>query len=196
MTALTKEARLHAVAGILKETFTARQDDLMERIEAAITELAKAEWPRFYELRAEKESREFVMANTGFPMEYKPSGNTYGAEFNVVKDWAMYAKDGSTRGAKAKLLDVPYYKRSPKLPDDHQLVDEYKALVDLISDAREKLINSFNAYKSREKMEAELPDLARYLPPRVVTGTGVIVKPADIMADLAKVGIPPKKVAA
>jgi hypothetical protein len=70
-------------------------------------------------------------------------------------------------------------------------VSDYWAYLEELVEAREKLVAAFT-YKSREKLEADLPDFARYLPPRVVTGTSVIEKPSDIMEGLAKLGIPPK----
>lgn len=192
MTTLTKADRLHAVAAILKETFAERQDELLGRIEAAITEKALAQWPRFYELRKDKDNREFVRHSECRTMCFGEGLNRWGSAC-FVSNWSAYSKDADTTRARTNRLEVPQYYEAPTLPEDHGVFAEHQTFHEELGVARIALLDAFYAYKSREKMEAELPDLARYLPPRVVTGTSVIVKPADIMASLAKVGIPAKK---
>ncbi len=192
MTTLTKQMRDHAVGKILQATFEARQNDLIDRIEAAITKLAKQEWPIFYKLREVPENREFVNASQNNSLQFI-NGYRINFEFVVRGLWTAFAVDGQLGERKAHLLSVPIYKTPPALPANNPLVDEYKEFISAMQDARRDLLNAFYAYRSREKLEAELPDLARYLPPRVVTNTAIVVKPADIMAGLAKHGIPPTR---
>lgn len=190
MTTLTKQMRGHAVGKILQATFEARQNDLIDRIEAAITEIAKQKWPPFYKLREAPENREFVNGSQGGALEYM-GGYRKNFEFVTRGLWVTFAVDGELSKQNARTLSVPIYKKPPALPVEHPLVDEYKEFISTMQAARRDLLNAFYAYRSREKLEAELPDLARYLPPRVVTNTAMVVKPADIMAGLAKHGIPP-----
>jgi hypothetical protein len=190
MTTITNAARTAAISRILKDAFDARQADLHARMDAEIGAIAKAKWPRFYELRADESARHFVPAAQRFNIEY---GDRICVQ--LVKIWYEFAFDGWLASAETTTIETPAHisgDELPRLPEDCSIVDDYWAYRDELTEARGKLVAAFSAYESREKMEADLPDLARYLPQPVVTGNSVSVKPTDIMEGLAKLGIPPK----
>lgn len=71
-------------------------------------------------------------------------------------------------------------------------IAEYERTWSDYSEAYKTLSALLYSYKNREKFESDFPEIAKHLPPKIIRSNLPSVVVADVMANLAKVGIPAK----
>ena len=79
--------------------------------------------------------------------------------------------------------DYPTINGFSIITDYDQAWDDYRT-------AYEKLSSLLASYNNREKFAADFPDLAKHIPPLVKSVGLPCVIVTDVMAELAKVGVP------
>lgn len=201
MTALTKKDRNTTIANILKASFEPRFDELQRLLNEAVSNRVKEHFPKFKEWLADLDLAPHISVDFRLAPGYSvDNGNA--CYFKRPIDWAHEAQVYRPSVVPYSWSDVannifvscevPVYARPENFTLFPDLAPHHAAIWEDLSASASKLRQTLYAYKTREKFEVDFPLLAKYLPPRVVTtSTGVIIKPADVMQDLAALGIPP-----
>ncbi len=202
MTTLNKKDRNTAITNILKASFEPRFDELQRLLNEAVSNRVKEHVPKLKEWLADPDLAPHISVHFRFEPYYSSNGsNVY--NFKRPSDWAheaqVYRPSVVPYGWSdvAKNIFVSCKVPVACLPKNfiyfNDLETYHAAIWEDLSASAVKLRQTLSAYKTREKFEVDFPLLAKYLPPRVVTtSTGVIIKPADVMQDLAALGIPPE----
>ncbi len=200
MTTLTKTDRIEVIHRALKETFAPKFKDWFDEMANLIQGKVREAHPKFFELYNDPDVRPYL-------------SYIRASVYIVLDDGSEHTVRAPNFEAIAKLIDVdvddafnyggpfnheylqvthPAHGVSgyARFADSHPYMLQYRELLTQLKEAHALLVSTTYAYKQREKFEVDFPDLAKHLPPRVVTKALAI--PVDnVMKKLQKLGIPP-----
>ncbi len=184
------------LAAVLRESFAPRFDALQKKMADQLKQAVAAHHPVFMRLIADKETRPYVRATHEGTFVIKDHGGAvrpvYGlrATIEAAKQWK--SECGVNISDRETLIPVDLDFKVT----DQATIDEYKAAWADYEAAYQTLRNAVNAYKTHEAFAADFPQFAKYLPqpePKAVENMPTVIV-GDVLAELAKRGVPPAAV--
>lgn len=181
-TRLTNAERDAAVTAALKDAFSKPLAVLHEGIQQYARDWVAEHHPIFAKLNADKDARRYLGRTCRTSMRM--------AGFRMQTEAGWLSCDIFSHQIFAQ-CDQPTTGGEMQIPAEHPLHIEYIELREKYIAAHSALVETFAAYTIREKLESDLPELVKYLPPRPSPVRSLTV-PADTLRNkLSAVGIPP-----
>lgn len=196
-TTLTKQAREAFVLSALKDAFIPRFSEFGNKLNEYVKKAVQEEHPDFLRAYADEKTRPYLAVGSILYIKIKNADlKVPNYEAIVDADYMARRRHSNTPGTdgmRAHVISPAYGKLKGEELNDAALVAEYNRLWADFFEAQSTLINTITAYRSREKFEADFPQLAKYLPAHVVTSgsTAVAIPAKDVMAKLLAAGVPP-----
>lgn len=199
MTTLTKAVRDETIRNIMRESYAPRFADLRDRITAHVDAELHVTHQVFYKLLKDLDVRPYldvqqdpyVMLSTS---EKSHCGVRF-PDFHTKPEFTRLHLDAWYRVEGAPVIKTglshPRRAGTVSLGAESPLAKEYMALWAALEEAWNTVESTLYGYKVRERFEADLPELAKHLPPAPVKTSALCVPVADIRAKLAAAGIPP-----
>ncbi len=202
MTHLKNTDRHYFINRVLHDAFDPRFLDLNKEIRANLTASIKTSHPVFFDLLAKEEMRKYV-ATTRLRKYYFYSSQRdmncqmikpvdYSKEFDYQTHFQSHQPSRNLQNIGDVDQIMPALAGDAFQPEP-ALIQKYLTIHEDLAAAKQKVTSLINSYRSREKFEKDFPDLAAFLPavPVKIAMPAIII--ADVMADLAAVGIPARK---
>lgn len=203
---ITNAQRNEFLESVLRSTFEPRFEALWAKVDALAADEVNLQHPHWIRGRKDKGLLPYMPASGGVEVRFllADSGESSGIRARRPLAWSGVARKAFYSGYigrdtalrledRKSPVSTPLYIAVSLLISDKELCDEYASVWNDFYAAQETLTATIHAYNNREKFESDFPDLSKHLPkPAKVVGTAVAVQVGDVMAKLAKVGIPPK----
>jgi len=202
MIRLTNKQRTELIEAALRDAFVPRFEALRERLNAFAAQKVREEHPAFVAARADEATRPYL-ATTQTVTAYVPASDgerdTYWRE---PLDYATcspgsYHEQGHGVARRNGLKDIgadgdfPAYRMASVTVDDADIQRGYHDVWENFIEAKATLEAIVWQYSAREKLEADFPNLAKYLPPVVQKCTALSVPVEALKERLALAGVPP-----
>lgn len=197
MTVLKKTDREQVVHRVLQAAFNPRFIELKKKLAADVAKNARTTSPAFFKLYDVPENRPHLRYQIGHAFKYCAEQITMACPIHYAKPVTKTTERDSSTGYddnRSSLRDsdliIPTIGSNLLLITDPVLIAEYDAIWADFTEAQPKMSGLLESYKNREKFEADFPDFAKHLPalPAKIQLPAVIVD--NVLADLAKLGVP------
>ena len=208
MSTLANTARNETISAALRDAFAPRFKELQDALEVRAAVWLAESHPEFCKAKKDAKLRSYLRITSTLPIHFTWKQETDNGVRTKVRGFRLpeysatirnlYHKcDCSTwsrvEGASTfdvKSLDVPEGS-SLTVEQGDPMLEAYEALWHDYDAARDALHDTLYAYNVREKLEADFPNLTKYLPVRESKQRALAVPVDALQARLSKVGVPP-----
>lgn len=195
---LKKEDRELVLRKVLTEAFEKRFYDIGDELVIRARAQVAAEHPRFVELLADEQTKQYVYASSRYAIFAKVDGtefryarpNSYGRPAEMPTQRRVDREQQNATESSARLsLHVPgsYGDVFVSTPE---IIERYRKTWADYTEAQAKLSALLNSYSTREKLAEDFPEFAKHVPlaQAKIKLPAVIV--TDVLAELAVLGVP------
>lgn len=194
-TKLNKADRQQVIERVLRDAFEPRFNALAERLREAALASSIENDRIFYELHSDPENRKYLHSYRCNNFYIGDADNTRTA---MAPIYGLHARPPAGRYALAgckriESRDFVSCFGNTATVTDSQISADYDAAWEDYGAAYTKMSSLLASYSNRERFIEDFPEFAKHLPPPSVPARLPSVIVGDVLADLAKLGVPKKQ---